>query len=134
MIIASPLTSLTSTHSGRPCPGDKIVFTCITNGSSSHAWRSDEYIGIGGIQIEFAAFERPGLIRTPPSNPASLTLARLIAVENSNNVQGILQSKLEITVSADYNISTISCTNVDRNLTNSSTIEILSKLIINVDS
>lgn len=116
------MASLTSTHSGRPCPGDTLVFTCITNGSSSHAWISDEYIGIGGIQLEFAAFESPGLIRTPQNNPASSTLARLIAVDR---VQEILQSRFEITVSTDYNTSTISCHNVDRNLMNTTTIEIL---------
>lgn len=105
-----------------------MVFTCITNGSSSHAWISDEYIGVGGIQLEFAAFESPGLIRTPQNNPASLTLARLIAVDG---VQGILQSKLEITVSADYKTPTIlSCLNVDRNLTNTTRIEILGMFVV----
>lgn len=118
------MTSLTSTHSGhRPCPGDTIIFTCITNGSSSHAWRSDEYIGVGGIQLEFATFDNPGVIRTPSNNPASSTLARLVAV--GNREQRVLQSKLELTVTADYNKSTISCINVDRNLTNKTTIEIL---------
>ena len=119
---------MTSTHSGQPCPGDVIIFTCVTNGSSSHVWRSDEYIGMGGIQLEFAAFDNPGtIIRTPLNNPASSTLARLIAAEN--RVQGILQSKLEITVSTDYTNFTILCMNVDRNLTNSTRIEVLGMLV-----
>ena len=121
------MTSLTSTHSGQPCPGDVMIFTCVTNGSSSHAWRSDEYIGVGGIQLEFAVFDSPATIRTPPNNPASSMLARFIAAEN--RVQGILQSKLEITVSTDYTNFTILCMNVDGNLTNSTRIEILGMLM-----
>ena len=51
------------------CPEEEIKFTCVTNGSASHAWMSDEFIGSGGIQLEFASFDSPGAVRRNPSSP-----------------------------------------------------------------
>ena len=53
---ASPLIVLSSwlLEGQQMCPGDQIVFTCAMNGSTSLAWSSYDYIGQGGIQLEFA--------------------------------------------------------------------------------
>ena len=124
----SPTTMLSSTlrDGHRTCPGDKVIFNCVTNGSASHAWRSDEYIGQGGIQLEFASYDSQGFIR---SNPASNigTFATLIAIEN--RTQGIIRSQLEITVTSDYPNATISCLHVDTGSSNTTAFQLLGTFI-----
>lgn len=112
---ASPLTTLSTTLNGGQgaCPGEKITFTCVTNGSASHAWMSDQYIGQGGIQLEFASYHNPGAILRKQVSPEG-TLARLIANDiEENSTVGILESQLDIIASADYPSADITCLYVD---------------------
>ena len=129
-VISSPMTLLTGSPIGKVCPGQQLTFTCVTNGTSSHAWSSDEYIGEGGIQLEFAAFHSPGHILSNSVSESDLgTFAQLITVENKT--QGVLKSRLQITVSADFPAPNISCLNVDNGpgLTNSTTFQLLGTCI-----
>ena len=124
-VITSPMVSLSGTPTGHVCPGEVITFTCVTNGSSSHAWRSDEYIGEGGIQLEFASYDSPGDIHSNPASSAD-TFATLIAVENRT-----LQSQLHITVAADRsNFTIISCMNVDADLVKNTSFQVLGMSLI----
>lgn len=89
------------------CPGGVIVFTCTTNGSSTLAWRSEEYIG-SSSQFEFRSIDPIGILRTSTSNPE--TIANLTAIQNTNGLL-ILTSTLRIaTRSTPPNVS-VSCFN-----------------------
>ena len=115
VVTASPLIVLSSSLSdGRGvCPGDEVTFTCVTNGSASLAWSSDDYIGRGGIQLEFASYHDPGRIARNRASPIG-TQATLISKEiEENETQGILESQLNVIVTADYQIATINCLHVD---------------------
>ena len=97
----------------RVCPGDQIGFTCMTNGSASLAWSSDDYINRGGIQLEFTSYHDPGRIARNRGSPIG-TQAALISKEiEENETRGILESELNIIVTSDYQIATINCLHVD---------------------
>ena len=97
----------------RVCPGDAISFTCVTNGSASLAWSSDDYIGQGGVQLEFASYHDPGRIARNRASPIG-TQAILVSKEiEENETQGILESQLNVMVISDYQIATIKCLHVD---------------------
>ena len=107
------------------CPGDEIKFTCVTNGSGSHAWMSDEFIGRGGIQLEFASFDSPGVVRRKPSLPMG-TLARLNVKDiQENETKGILESELNVIASSEYPVSNVSCLYVDSGLRSTRSIPLL---------
>lgn len=109
----------------RVCPGDQIVFTCMTNGSASLAWSSDDYIGRGGIQLEFASFHDPGRIARNQGSPIG-TQATLISKEiEENETKGILESQLNIIVTSDYQIATINCLHVDTGSQESTVFQLL---------
>ena len=115
MAAASPLIVLSSSLSEgqRVCPGDAITFTCVTNGSAILAWNSDDYIGQGGVQLEFPSHRNPGRIERNPASPIG-TQAVLISKEiEENETQGILESQLNIIVTSDYPNPTINCLHVD---------------------
>ena len=112
---SSPLIVLNSrlSEGQRVCPGDQIVFTCVTNGSASLAWSSDDYIGQGGIQLEFGSYHDPGRIARNRASPIG-TQATLVSKEIAENeTQWILESKLDVIVTSDYQIATINCLHVD---------------------
>ena len=112
---ASPLIILSSplSEGQRVCPRDQITFTCVTNGSASHAWSSDEYIGQGGAQLELASYHDPGRMARNWASPIG-TQAILVSKEiEENEIQGILESQLNIVVTSDYQITTINCLHVD---------------------
>ena len=77
LIIETPL------YNGRlACPGDEIIFRCETRGSLTIAWRSAEFIGPGGRQLQFANVE---------SSPKSLngtedTVATLIDTRDEDGI------------------------------------------------
>ena len=97
----------------RVCPGDAISFTCVTNGSASLAWSSDDYIGQGGVQLEFASYHDPGRIARNRASPIG-TQAILVSKEiEENETQGILESQLNIVVTSDYQITIINCLHVN---------------------
>ena len=129
---SSPTTLLTSSlrDGQRACPGDTITFTCVTNESASHAWISDEYIGQGGFQLEFASYHRPG--KTISATGVSPTIAHATLIANvieDNSTVGILESKLEVTVVSDYPIASIMCLHVDNGTSNTTTFQLLGKCI-----
>ena len=107
------------------CPGDEIKFTCVTNGSGSHAWMSDEFIGRGGIQLEFASFDSPGAVRRMSTLPMG-TVATLIVKEiPENETKGILESELDVKASSEYPVSNVSCLYVDSRLRSTISVQLL---------
>lgn len=124
---ASPMVVLsTSLPEGRDvCPGDAITFTCVTNGSASLAWSSDDYIGRGGIQLEFASFDNPGKIARNRISPIG-TQASLISKEiEENKTQGILESQLNVIVTSDYLNPSIKCLSVDTGIQETTSFQLL---------
>ena len=124
---ASPLVVLSSSlpEGQGVCPGDKIMFTCVTNGSASLAWISDDYIGRGGIQLEFASFDSPGKIARNRISPIG-TQASLISKEiEENETQVILESQLDVIVTSDYPNPTIKCLNVDTGIQETTSFQLL---------
>ena len=96
------------------CPGNTIIFTCTTTGSSLLAWISKEYIG-SGSQIEFRSVIDPvGTIRNSTSNPE--TVANLTAINND-----VLTSTLRIKTGSTTSNVSVSCINAG-GMTNISTI------------
>ena len=79
------------------CPGDELIFTCVTRGSQTTAWTSDEYVE-PGTELDFGVFNIIGDTRTSPVNQS--TVATLI---NNNNENGVvlLKSELRIACSID---------------------------------
>lgn len=99
-------TVLNSTLSNErcACPGEQVVFTCITRGSHTLVWSSNEYIGSGGYQLEFSIF-------IPRQQQRSIYVPKTIAVLSSvNGASSVgneeLISQLHIIASLD---STVSC-------------------------
>ena len=114
MATASSLIALSSplSEGQRVCPGDAIMFTCVTNGSSILAWSGDDYIG-QAVQLEFATFHEPGRIARNRDSPIG-TQAVLVSKEiEENETLGILESQLSIVITSDYQTATIKCLHVD---------------------
>ena len=131
---ASPLVVLSSSlPEGRGvCPGDEITFTCVTNRSASLAWSSDDYIGRGGIQLEFASFDSPGKIARNRVSPIG-TQASLISKEiKENETQGILESQLNVIVTSDYPNPTINCLNIDAGYKETTSFQLLGMTLCSI--
>ena len=77
------------------CPGDDVTFTCETRDSPILVWRSDQYIGLNGVQIEFLSIDPLGTISVSMVDPR--TVAELINKSNHNGTS-IIISQLNITV------------------------------------
>ena len=129
MATASPLIVLSSSLSEgqQVCPRDKLIFTCVTNGSSTLTWSNDEYIGQGQGDnlLNLPSYEKQGYIA---KNDASVmgTKATLIRKEiQENETRGILESELEICVISEYQIATISCLHVDNGSQESTRFQLL---------
>ena len=112
------------------CPGEQITFTCVTNGSASHAWASDEYIGKGGVQLQFAVYDSLGVPATAASSQEG-TYAELIrkVPENETATLGILESQLHVTVSSSYADASVTCIYVDTNYPISTTFQLLGMFV-----
>ena len=96
------------------CPGTEIIFTCTVNGSRVLHWRSDEYIGSNGAQLEFLDIDEIG--HRIDSSANRYTFATLIDANNGSAGGPILlQSELHINVSNQG--STVYCSS-DANTTN----------------
>ena len=91
------------------CPGQTLIFTCVTVRSRSIAWSSDEYVSGSGNQLFFGVGERLGLTKPSPANNASF--AQLTGVNDSDTGMIVLESQLHIVVSNKYNSSEIICYN-----------------------
>ena len=97
---------------------DNIIITCVTTNSAIQAWSSEEYIGQGGIQLEFLTVDEIG--RNLTSSKDSTTFALLTHVNSSADILEI-QSQLHIKVSANYSRFNVTCHNPPHNLTKSVT-------------
>ena len=95
-------------QSGLPAyPGQAITFYCETNGSPI-AWQSDEYIGAGGVQLEFTGFHSEGSVLHAYGNPE--TIATLIsAIPQKDSF--LLVSKLRIVTSHSPSNASVTCQN-----------------------
>ena len=103
-VMSQPM--LTSS-AGQVCPEGMIVFTCTTTGSSTLAWRSDEYIG-SGRQLEFLSVNHIGMNRFSTSNPE--TVATLTAI-NDDGMTVTLTSMLHIVARSTTPSVSVSCRN-----------------------
>ena len=91
--------------------GEYVVFTCISKGSNSIAWSSDEYIGSGGLRLEFISID---METTQRIGQTVATLTEVFRVEE----KVILVSQLQITVQSTHQISSITCHNLGNDTTN----------------
>ena len=87
--------------------GQPLIITCMTMESVSMVWSSEEYIGIGGIQLEYNTMnDAAGRIQVSSVTPttfANLTMVNPSAFE--------LESQLHITVLANFTQFTVTCYN-----------------------
>ena len=70
------------------------------------AWRSDEYIGPNGAELEFTSGDGVGSKMISPINPS--TFATLVEI-NGNRV---VESSLIITISDSYQTASVTCSEV----------------------
>ena len=105
--ITSP-QSLSSTllEGDRACPGARVNFTCTTSGSLAMAWRSDEYIGPNGAQLEFISTDGVGSRMTSPINPN--TFATLIRINGTR----VIESALTLIASDSIQTASVICSEV----------------------
>ena len=82
------------------------MFACSTEDSPTIAWASVDYIDVGS-QLEFAAFNRRGDMRTSPINPD--TFATLIENRIDEDGRRILISELRLIVLPQLPMFSISC-------------------------
>ena len=94
--LPDPIVSCSIPQNGSACPDEDLIFTCVASDSTILAWKSDEYIGTGGVQILFSDRDSPGTVRRSPQN--TNTVAMLL---NKTYERGVptLQCQLNITVS-----------------------------------
>ena len=83
------------------CPGQVLVFTCMTRGSLIITWESAEYIGANRLQ--FSDSRSMG-----DEESASGTVANLTRNFNESGEQ-VLESQLRITVGSDVSFPSITC-------------------------
>ena len=96
----------TLTDDQRQCPGQPVVFTCVTRGSQTIAWTSLEYIGPAGVRLLLASFDVIGSPIVSQINPS--VQASLVNRSLDNGVQ-VLESELHIVISSEFPSATISC-------------------------
>jgi hypothetical protein len=106
------------------CPGREVVITCATNASLVVAWSSDEYIGRGGLQLEFTSGDNVGRRLTSTTNPN--TFAEL----TMKSGELVTESQLHIIVSMNIPTVTVTCSDVNGGSTSSLPFQLLRKYII----
>ena len=97
--------------------GDVVTFICVTKGSVSIVWFSDQYID---GHVEFAAVD-DGVPRQINPN----VVATLVSAEVVNGTQ-ILTSQLMITVTSDYANPLVTCLHVSDMTNVTASFEVLS--------
>ena len=98
-----------------------VILTCITRGSPTLAWSSNDYIG-SGLLVEFLLIHDQGETRSYNNGTiATLTYKR---VDGSIFV---LESTLRIQASRMYSTSTVSCYNVGQDVRDTITFHVLGK-------
>lgn len=106
------------------CPGDEVIFVCQTMGSSVIAWTSEEYIGSGGTQIQFAAGVRSTNIQQIGTTIATLTGDRM-----ENGLQ-VLTSTLRVNVSSMYPNPSVTCHDVGNGTSKTANFNVIGKCVI----
>ena len=105
MVTANDLINLTSTITSEDhllWPEEEVVFTCETRGLVLE-WTSDDYIGEGGIALEFSVFiDNLGDMRTVDQSGSTAILT---------SVAHNMASQLRIMTSSQFPTSSVTCTN-----------------------
>ena len=83
--------------------GETVTFTCVTRGSNGIAWSSDEYIGSGGVRLEFIPIDMEGA-----TQPVGQTVATLVRVSYEDG-EIILVTQLQISVESTFQTTSITC-------------------------
>ena len=100
-----------------------VIFTCITRGSPTLAWSSNDYIG-SGLLVEFLSINDQGETRSYNNGTiATLTYKRV------DGSVFVLESTLRIQASRMYPTSTVSCHNVGQDSRDDITFHVLGKKI-----
>ena len=107
------------------CPGDEIIFICETRGSSIIAWGSDEYIGPGGAQLQFAEVSSASDVRRGIGN----TIATLTDNRIESGVR-VLTSTLRVIASSMYPNPSVTCIHIDDETSRTANFNVIGKLII----
>ncbi len=96
------LTSTITSEGYLLWPEEEVVFTCETRGLVLE-WTSDDYIGEGGIALEFSVFiDNLGDVRTADQTGSTAILT---------NIDHNMASQLRIKTSSQFPTSSVSCTN-----------------------
>ena len=103
------------------CPGQQIIITCATNPSLVVAWSSNQYIGTGGLQLEFTSGDSVG--RRIPSSTNPSTFAELTMTAGGL----VTESQLHIIVSRNIPTATVTCSDVSGGSTSFISFELLRK-------
>ena len=85
------------------CPGQEVNITCKAIGDQHTiflSWRSEEYIGSGGVELAFATFDSVGTNKKGVQSKATL-----IKKEEQQNGLTVLESKLFFVARVDSNIT-----------------------------
>ena len=124
-ILAINGQTLSSNLTAEPlCPGEIVIFTCETRGSTILAWTSDEYIESGGTRLVLATFNDIGDTSRSPVTVNSNTIATLINKTRENGVD-VLVSTLRIRAVSEFLDSSVTCIHVDGGTTNTARVQVL---------
>lgn len=105
-VINSQIIS-SSQFDGRPlCPGQVVNLTCVTRGSPTIAWSSDQYIDEGGNSLEFGPRNSVGNTLNSPINPN--TTVTFIDRSVIDGVE-VLESQLRIIITPEFPSASVSC-------------------------
>ena len=107
------------------CPGESIILTCETRGSSTIAWRSTDYIGDMSDQLEFSRFSSTGV---PNNSPVYNTTTAILTANREDNGVRVLISQLHITVRSDVSSTSVICVR-DNEMEDIATLRLLSMLL-----
>lgn len=105
------------------CAYSNITFTCVTRGSNSLSWNSEDYIGPGNAELGFSTLSNEGA--TSVSSTFPMTVATLIQVFDDGQAI-VLVSTLDIVVtSASPSLKSITCQHNDDGLTNTTSFYVI---------
>ena len=88
------------------CPGQTITFTCVTRGSPTIEWTSDEYIEDNGPGLQFNELSVLNNRKNSHVNPE--TFAYLVSKRFDGGVD-VLASKLHIVVLSRFSTASVTC-------------------------
>ena len=87
------------------CPGEEIIFTCVTRGSAVISWTSDEYIGRGD-SLTFSTLDNLGETHTSTINP---DVVATFVSDNNDGGTRVLESQLHIITSLLFPNPSVTC-------------------------